>query len=900
AYAAGSRPFALEASLFGALAEMARAVRATPFMVLVAAFAVLLHRLGGQEAVIIGTPAAGRSQRRWERIAGPLVNTLPLRLVCDGNPPFGAVVRQARDAVLEALGHQDYPFALAMRAAPRAAGVAPNLEAYLSLQPPAETPPAGWSMSHLAVDNGTAKFPLHLDMAWTGAGAVEGRCRYQRARVDPSLGGELADCWTVLLAAATKDWQQRIGALPLLSAARRRQMVALGQGPAPQMPPGTLAEIFARQAAAMAERVAIVALESSRGGAPARRREIHYRDLRADVEQVAGGLRAAGIRPGDTVALALPRSAAAVTAMLAVIWCGAAYVPLRPEDPLRRRQSQLEQAGARWVIAESPDDDSPAALAAAPAPVAAQTLTMAALRARGANACPPPAAGAEAAHAPAYVMFTSGSTGEPQAVRIPPAGIVRLAAQPGYADLGPKETFLQLAPLSFDAATFEIWAPLLNGGRLVIPPPGLPSVAELGDWIRREGVTTLWLTATLFNAVVDTDPAVLAPLRQLLTGGEALSPRHVRQAQQALPRMALFNGYGPTENTTFTCVYRIPAGTDGAIPLGRPIAHTAAYVVDGYGAPAPLGSEGELWAGGVGLAREYVGGDPAARWVQPGWAAGERLFRTGDRARWTEASGGPVLEFLGRRDQQVKLRGMRLDLAGLEALLLRHPQVRQAAVMVADAGGGELTGYVATEASAEALSGWLARDLPAAMIPARWVLRAELPRLASGKLDRQALRLLPAGRRTASAPAGETERRLAAIWGELLGREAVGRDEDFYALGGHSLLGLRMLARMEREFGRRLSLAEMLAHRTVAAQAQWIDGARAEAAADEPRAVRMQAGDPAARPQFFSLEAVGRFLRLAEAMGPQQPWYGLRLAGLTELPHPCPLEAVAAYHLATL
>lgn len=909
-YAAASQPFAWDPGGFAAVAAMARAARVTPFMVLLAAFAVLLHRLSGQEAIIIGVPAAGRGQRQWERTPGPMVNTLALRFTIAGNPPFSAVVRQARDVVLEALGHQDFPFARALREAPGGVGAEAALEAYFSLQPPGEPPPAGWTVDHLAVDPGTAKFPLHWDLAWPGSGAVAGRCRYQQARVDSVLGAALPGHWLRLLAAAVGTPEMRIGALPLLSAEQRRRLLAMGQGPAPALPAGTVAEVFARQAAAAPERVALVALErppreEAGAAAPLRRQEITYAQLRAAVERLAGGLRAAGVRPGETVGLALPRSPEAVLAMLAIVWCGAAYLPLNPADPPRRQCRFLALAGVRRIVGRGPEGTD------------AQSLRLEPWRPRG-PADSGPGAGNPAAvdqTAAAYVMCTSGSTGEPQAVRIPQRGILRLVCGAEYARFGPDETYLLLAPLSFDAATFEVWAPLLTGGRLVVPPPGLPSGAELGEWIRQEGVTTLWLTAAWFNAVVETAPAALAPLRQVLTGGEVLSPRHLRRAQQALPGVALLNGYGPTENTTFTCVYPIPplAAAEPSIPLGRPIPHSTAFVVDDYGTLAPQGAEGELWVGGAGLALEYVGGDAAGRFVRPLWNGGERLFRTGDRARWITAASGPVLSFLGRRDQQVKLRGMRLELAGIEAVLLRHPGVRQAAVAIEPVGGREeLVAYAATQASVTMLGDWLARELPPAMIPARWVLRAELPRLASGKLDRQALRSLAAagdgaaagrgpGARGSPAPASETERRLARAWAQLLDRETVGRDEDFYALGGHSLLALRLLARIEREFGRRLPLAGLMACRTIAAQARWIEGAPAAAAAPEqPRAVRIQAGDEQARPRFFSIESAGYFLRLAEAMGPEQPWWGLRLASLRALPHPCPLEAVAAYHAATL
>ncbi|MGH9535838.1 MAG: AMP-binding protein, partial [Terriglobales bacterium] len=822
--------------------------------------------------------AAARGHRQWGRVAGPMVNTLALRLNCDGNPTFAALVRQTRDVLLDALTHEEYPFALALREAPPE-GAAAGLEAYFSLQPPGESPPAGWQLTHLDVDAAAAKFPVHLDLEAT-TGGLRGRCRYQRARVDAALGAALAEHWTVLLEGALPSPHRRLGGLPLLSAAHRRAVLALSRGPEPPLPAGSVAETFARQVAATPDAVALVVLGADGGAAQLPRRELSYAALLQDAERLAQGLHRAGVACGETVGVLLPPSADAVAVFLAVLLVGAAYLPLLPDDPPTCRERQLQASGARWLLGGEASG--------------AWSLSLAALRQPGALPLPLLATRPDAT---ACVMCTSGSTGEPRAVSIPHRGIVRLVCQPGYARFGPDESYLLLAPLGFDAATFEIWAPLLNGGRLVIPPPGLPAPADLEAIILREGVTTLWLTTTLFNTIIETAPQALAPLRQLLTGGEVMSPRHARQALQQLPGLALFNAYGPTENTTFTTIHRL-SGIAGPIPLGRPIAHTAAYVVDDYGALAPQGVAGELWIGGAGLAAGVAGGAAEVQFACPDWAGGQRLFRSGDRMRWQDGE----LAFLGRRDQQIKLRGRRIELAAIEALLARHPGVRQAAVLASGAGADQvLTAYVAgVGISKQSLRAFLLAELPLAMIPTRWVMRPELPQSVHGKLDRQRLPALAETAAPASAAPAQsaTEQRLVAIWRQALGRDGIGREDDFYALGGHSLQALRIVAQIEREFGRRLSLAAWPAHRTIAAQAAWIAGATAPQAAD-PRAVPLQIGDPA-RPCVYSLEAGDYFLRLAEQMGPQQPWWSLRLASLTALPHPSSMAAVAAYHAATL
>ncbi len=883
-FAAVSRRFRLEPALWAALARTASAARATPFMVLLAACAALLHRLGGQETVIVGLPAAARGERRWARLAGPMVNTLALRFDCGGNPSFSAFLRQARDNLLDALAHEEYPYTLALREAP-GESTAIGLEAYLSFQPPDEHPVPGWELSHLEVETSVSKFPLHFDLE-AAAGGAEGRCHCQCSRVDAALATALPEHWRVLLAGVATDAQQRLGALPLLSAEQRRAVLALSRGPEPALPIGSVAEVFARQAAATPEAVAVVALEPAAApGAAPHRRVLTYAALQRRAEQLARGLRRAGVAPGDVVALALPRSADTIAIFLALLACGAAYLPLELDDPPQRRQRQWRAAGARWLIGSGESGlcaleiQELIRLGAAP------------------EAAPLPAVSPEAI---AYIMCTSGSTGEQLPVRIPHRGILRLVANPGYAHFGADESCLLLAPLGFDASTFEIWAPLLNGGRLVIPPPGLPTASELGDWIRQEGVTTLWLTTALFNTVIETAPQALAPLRQVLTGGEVMSLRHIRLARQLLPGVALFNAYGPTENTTFTTMHPV-AGASGPMPLGRPIAHSHAYVVDQYGALAPAGAAGELWVGGLGLAAGYVGGLAAERFVAPEWLGGERLFRSGDRMRWENGE----LAFLGRRDQQIKLRGLRVELSALEAHLARQPGVRQVAVLASGAGADQmLTAFVAAQGTtAEVLRSRLAAELPAAVIPTRWVIRPELPCLPSGKLDRRQLpALAPAPRREppAAHALSPREEQLRAIWERALGRDGIGREDDFFSLGGHSLSALRICAEMERRFGRRLPLAALPAYRTIAAQAAWLEqGGAAAPVGENPRAVPLQTGDPA-RPCIYSVEAGDRFLRVAEQMGPQQPWWSLRLASLAELPHPSPMAAIAAYHLRTL
>lgn len=548
-----------------------------------------------------------------------------------------------------------------------------------------------------------------------------------------------------------------------------------------------------------------------------------YAQLEALAYGVVELLRDSGVRAGDVVPLCLPRSPRLVAAELAVLALGATYAPIDQASPPARRRAMLDVLPARHVaLVEGPAGDELLGWTAVDV-TRAQPLTRGALR------------WSSPAPAPAYVMFTSGSTGVPKAVQAPRAGIERLVVDPDYVALSPDARWAFLSSPAFDASTLEVWAPLASGATCVISEAATPSLETLASWLRDARITEAWLTSALFNALVEDRPDALAGLRQLLIGGERLSPRHVAAAQAAHPALRLINGYGPTENTTFSTCHPIgaedlrAASAGHGIPIGRPIRGSTARV------GPDDGERGELWVGGLGVAHGYLG-DPALtaqRFVEH---AGQRWYRTGDLVQ-RRADG--VLEYLGRADRQVKLSGHRVELDEVEHTLRACPGVSEVVVEVVgeEAHARSLTAYYTAldgAPTAAELGAFAARHLPAAAIPRRLVQLEQLPRSASGKIDRAELRAQAAALPPVPAWTSTLERGLADLWSRCLGVPVNSPAESFVELGGTSLAALRVAGLVQRRLGRRISPIDVLRVPVLADQARLVERAPLASLLPEP------------------------------------------------------------------
>ncbi len=550
-----------------------------------------------------------------------------------------------------------------------------------------------------------------------------------------------------------------------------------------------------------------------------------YRALEDLSTRIAHRLAVLGAKEGDAIGLALDRSPEAIAVVLAILKLGAAYLPVDLKYPPERIAFMLEDARTRQVVIGAASRHL--------LPEAVSAIDIADLIAE--QSSPPVNLPTKSGDSIAYVMYTSGSTGQPKGIEIRHRSVIRLVRNVDYVRLDDGVAFLHAAPLGFDASTLEIWGPLLNGGKCVLHGEAVPTGRGLAHSIRHHGVTSAWLTAALFNAIIDDDPHNLHGLEQLLTGGEALSVPHVMRALDALPGVTLINGYGPTECTTFTATYRIPRNIDRnirSIPIGRPIPETSIYIVNQRLELVPVGIVGELCVGGTGLARSYLRRPELTeeRFVgNPFGKPGDRLYRTGDLVRYLPDGN---IEFVGRSDGQVKIRGFRIELGEIEAALAQHPAVRSCAVVaLKDAPGGpRLVGYVVPAGepvAAQDLRTYLGKALPDFMVPSVFVSLPALPVTANGKLDRRALPVPDNTRpdipQPYFTPVTPNEELLCELFAQVVGLDRVGRLDNFFDIGGTSLLVLRVLSRLHAELGREVPATHFFSDPTPAAIAAKLD-----------------------------------------------------------------------------
>ncbi|HRQ83523.1 MAG TPA: amino acid adenylation domain-containing protein [Flavobacteriales bacterium] len=844
--------------------------------VLLSAFEVLLAKLTGSVDIVTGLPAAGQSDLDMKHLVGHCVNLLALRSHVDEEQPFDAYLKQRKSQVLDAFDHQKYTFGTLLQKlrVPREPGRIPLVPVVFNIDMNMDDGVAFNGLKHRFVSNPRhyENFELFLNATGQGDSLI----------LEWSYNSDLFDADTI------RDWMWQLSKVASRIIANStlplRLLSSDGEGaPETTLPPAEwhgmdtpiprdkgMDALFGEIASAHAGSVALVAAD----------REITYGEIRHRMLSLAGALRSAGVKPGDPVGLCTDRCPDMVAAMLAILHCGAAFVPFDPSYPPDRLEYMFSDTAVKVLLTQGhltgqlPPHNARVMLLedAVQAPPTQQ----------------PPLGKPEGA---AYIMYTSGSTGKPKGVVVPHRAVVRLVRNQNFLPFGPDLTFLQLSNISFDASTLELWGALLNGASLVLQPQQKPTLQEITDTIRRHQVTTVWFTAGLFNLLVDEHAESLKGLKHILTGGDVLSVPHVKRALRVVGPGVLINGYGPTENTTFTCCHAIDevAASQTRIPIGKPIANTTVYILNERMEPVAVGEKGELYTGGEGLALGYWGKPEltAAQFVPNPFSTdhGSKLYRTGDLARWLPDG---TIDFIGRGDGQVKVRGFRVELGEIEAAISQLGEVKDRVVMVRTDLPGEkqLVAYLVPldaariaedmEAQEELIGnvrGHLRNTLPDHMVPSAFVIIPELPLTANGKVDKRALPVPEIRSQVMEvkhvAPRNAKEMQLAKIWGTLLNAPTIGVNDNFFDLGGHSLIGIQLLARVEEQFGKRLPLNTLFQAPSIAAFAKLIQSKNGtnglkNLAALQPEGSRMP---------FFCVHGDEANHHIMRYLGKDQPYY---------------------------
>ena len=842
-------------------------------MTLLAAFQVLLQRYSGAEDIVIGTPVAARNPSRGRAVDRDFLNMAALRCDLSGNPTFIELLRRSRDTTLNAFSNSDLPFEVMLKHLKfeRDPSRNPIFQVVLQVLPNTAPRIGDLDISSFHFDLKFAQFDLSLHL-YEEAGGYQGRFEYCTDLFEAQTIRRLCEHFGTLLEAIVREPDQSISKLPMLTDAERQQLQVDWNQTAVEYPRDScIHEVFETQARRTPDTIA-VEYEGLR---------LTYAELTARANQVARYLARHGVGPEVMVGVCVERSLEMVVGLLGILKAGGAYVPLDPSYPKERLRFMLEDTQATVLLTqhrlvenfphhsarvicldrdweeivkeseETPENE-----------VTAENL--------------------------AYVIYTSGSTGKPKGVEVPHRGILRLLFGVEYVHLDATQTFLHLAPISFDAATFELWGALLHGAQCVLYPGSkIPNPNELGEVLHKHKVSTLWLTSSLFNTVIEEAPQALSCVRQLLIGGEAVSVPHVKRALSLLPNTDIINCYGPTESTTFACTYAIPRLLENKItniPIGKPIGNTCVYILDNHLQPLPIGVIGEVHIGGDGLARGYLNRPEltAEKFIANPFSDDRRakLYKTGDLARYF--SDGNI-EFVGRIDHQVKVRGYRIELGEIETVLGQYPAVREAVVLAREDEPGDkrLVAYVVLRQepapTINELRRFLKKKLPDYMVPSVFLFLKSLPVTPNGKIDRRALPVprqdTRDGDRGYVAPVKTVEHQLTQIWEDLLGVRPIGILDNFFDLGGHSLLAVQMMHRVEEVCGARVPLSTLLVAPTVESLGKALVQQRLEESGSP--VVKVQSGGDK-QPLFFlhgEFRAGGIFcFNLARGLGKDQPF----------------------------
>lgn len=893
------------------LRALSRASHTTLYSTLLAAFLTLLHRYTAQDDIIVGTATSGRPDA-FAGVFGYFANPVPIRADLSGDPRFATFLGQVRETVLEAVGHQQFPFALLVeRLQPRRdASRSPVFQADFALQrpPPAYRPglqrderdDGGIIIGDFAVPEEEGQFDVSLHII-EGSQTLSAAFKYNADLFAPESIAGLADSYLALLEGIVKAPGQPVSRLPVLSEAQRQRLLFGYNNTEETYPDACAPQLFEQQVARTPQAVAV---ELFRPGAADGERPavMTYQELEMRANQLARHLQSLGVGPEALVGVCLERSFNLVVALLGVLKAGGAYVPLDPTYPSERLAFMMRDARMSVLLTSATLATSLPDLEGVATVRLDWDWPLIVIQPRTRPDCH------LQPHHLAYVIYTSGSTGQPKGTLITHSGFSNyLNWCIRYYRVAEGSGAPVNSAIGFDATITSMFSPLLTGGKVVLLPEEEAIEALRDLLIAHRGFSLIKITPAhleMLNQLLPADQCA-GRAHSFVIGGEALRGDMLTFWQSNAPETRLINEYGPTETVVGCCIHDVPGPLTGSVPIGRPIANTQLYVLDPHGQLVPPGVIGELYIGGAGVARGYLNRPEltAERFIADPFrsVAGGRLYRTGDLVRHLPDGN---LDYLGRADTQVKMRGYRIELGEIETVLLEHPEIGEASVRSWDdpAAGPRLVAYVvpggATPSTAE-LRQHLARRLPEYMVPALFVMLDQLPLTPNGKVDRAALPP-PTGHHAEAqyvAPRDPLEMRLTTIWEALLGVVPVGARDNFFDSGGHSLLAVRLMARIEKDIGVALPLASILRGPTIEQLAS-ILRAQSPESSHGPLVPIQPHGH---KPPFFCVPGAGGnpiyLYSLARLLGPERPFFGLQGVGMDgeAAPHASVEEMATCY-----
>ncbi|MDR4280823.1 amino acid adenylation domain-containing protein [Bacillus subtilis KCTC 1028 = ATCC 6051a] len=794
--------FTLDQEVASGLHKLARENGSTLYMVLLAAYTAFLSRLSGQEDIIVGSPIAGRPHKDLEPILGMFVNTLALRTRPEGGKPFVQYLQEVRETAMEAFEHQDYPFEELVDKLELTRDMSRNplFDVMFVLQ---NMDQESLELDELclkpAANNGhqTSKFDLTLYAQEQPRGLLTFQMEFSTDLYKKKTIEKWLQYFNNMLLSIIKDNKAALGTINILNEDEAHYLIhELNRTKIDYPRNETISRLFEMQAEQTPNAVAIVSDTQV----------FTYEDLNSWANQIASVLQIKGVGPDSVVALLTGRTPELIAGMLGILKAGGAYLPIDSNLPVERIAYMLSDSRAALLLQSEKTEKRLLG-------IECEQIIIEDIQKQGEAKNVESSAGP---HSLAYIIYTSGSTGKPKGVMIEQRSVIRLVKNSNYITFTPEDRLLMTSSIGFDVGSFEIFGPLLNGAALHLSDQQtFLDSHQLKRYIEHQGITTIWLTSSLFNHLTEQNEQTFSQLKHLIIGGEALSPSHVNRIRNVCPEVSIWNGYGPTENTTFSTCLHIQKTYELSIPIGRPVGNSTAFILNQWGVLQPVGAVGELCVGGDGVARGYLGRPDLTKekFVPHPFAPGDRLYRTGDLARWLSDG---TIEYVGRIDDQVKVRGYRVELGEIETALRQIDGVKEAAVLArtAQTGSKELFGYISVKAgtNAEQVRSLLARSLPNYMIPAYIIEMETLPLTSNGKLNRKALPEPDvASKQTYIPPRNELEEQLALIWQEVLGIQRIGIEDSFFELGGDSIKALQVSARLGR-YGLSLQVSDLFRH----------------------------------------------------------------------------------------